>query len=197
MKEKTMNVYVACATTPGPSWPNGGATKRTDFFFVFLVHSCAPDRHQPMSRHELSPASVGGECRSSNRFVIMPRVPTQPRQDDLSQAVPPKAKLVRRVPVFGPTAAALQTEGREHIAGCRLACAYAPHHWRMACGGQSRAAAPGRQHTRRAKYSRKTRIELQNEVPEGSALEGLAGCSKLTKCPVGNTLSKGAIQSTV
>ena len=141
---------------------------------MFLVHSCVPDRHQPMSRHGLSPASVGGECRSSNRFVI-----------------------IRRVPVFGPTAAALQTEGREHIAGCRLACAYAPHHWRMACGGQSRAAAPGRQHTRRAKYSRKTHIELQNEVPEGSALEGLAGCSKLTKCPVGNTLSKGAIQSTV
>ena len=162
---------------------------------MFLVHSCVPDRHQPMSRHGLSPASLGGECRSSNRFVIMPRIPTQPRQDDLSQAVPPKAKLVRRVPVFGPTAAALQTEGREHIAGCRLACAYAPHHWRMACGGQSRAAAPGRQHTRRAKYSRKTHIELQNEVPEGSALEGLAGCSKLTKCPVGNTLSKGAIQS--
>ena len=77
-----MNVYVACTTTLGPSWPNDDRPNAW-ILSIFLVHSCVPDRHQPLSRHGLSPAGVGGERRSSNRFAIMPRIPTQPRQDDL------------------------------------------------------------------------------------------------------------------
>ena len=64
MKEKTMNVYVACATTPGPSWPNGGATKRMDSFYV--------PRSQLRSRQ--APADVAPWAKPCQRWRGVPLI---------------------------------------------------------------------------------------------------------------------------
>ena len=113
---------------------NGRATKRMDSFHV----------HRSQLRPRQAPTDVAPWAEPCQRWRGVPFI-----KQIRDHATHPHTAMARcfepgstsKGKVFGPVATTLQTEHRRLSVGLRLR-AHGNSHW-LACGGQSRAAAPG------------------------------------------------------